>query len=663
MQKPLQDFAWFFSEVYRSSMMFTKIIYISCTTIGYILQKNDKEERKMKRVMLMQIVILIALVTPALSLVGTVNALHNPSVTVDPEFFNGVYPENKTFTVCNNGTGITGPVGIITKVLVVFPRIDPDDVDFEPINFSVKVVLPAPRVVEWSSTYEVLLRQVTFEPIDPSNHGIQPNETFNFTITFRKGPTHQREYVWVVSTTDDVRDAHTMYRSQYIDRTLPNVTITFPANNTDVDGFITVNATADPPTIKDFTWVNVTAYDNISDIKSLELKLDNGAWFPLTSNYTTTGDDTTGHNPYYHFYYQWWSPTTQPSQHTVQARATDNALNNATASSTFRYRLLIDRITVGPTTTEGALGIVYGSIYKTVGTNYTISWTGMLSGSVTVDVYLRSYTSYNATHGTYWVKVGVATGSNLTFTFPTAPKGRYIVRASSSLNYIVKIVDVVEGLVVEPDQIIGPATINSTATGLAAYASSNTIALLCNDTDSLVGINWQTVNMWYTNGNGTLATTIALRTNHFVNTGFVMPTMQPGAYRIAVGATGDYWNASMPGWQSNTYSEAPNPDARQYPVHITVADTLPAIQQAANTAATKADAAKTAAESALSAANNATSAANTAASNTADAKKAAEDAGGKVDGLTMPLYAAVILSLIAAIAAAACAIGVYRKIA
>jgi len=381
---------------------------------------------------------------------------------------------------------------------------------------------------------------------------------------------------------------------------------------------------------------------------------------------------------------------------------------------------------VGPTTTEGASGIVYGSIYKTVGTNYTVSWVGMLSGSVTVDIYLPSYTSYFADHGTYWVKVGTTTGSSLTFTFPTAPKGRYIVRASSSLNYIVKIVDVVEGLVAEPDQIIGPATINATATGLAAFANSNTIALLCNDTDALVGINYQTLYLWYTGGNGTLATTIALRTNHFVNTGFVMPAMQPGAYRIAIGATGGYWNASMPGWQSNTYSEAPNPDATQYPVHITVADTLPAIQasvdqardaatnaedaanaanatatsalnaatnaedaanaanatatsalnaatsassaasnasSAASSAASAAQAAEIAANNALGAANNATSAAQAATNKATEAKQSADNAGSKVDGLTMPLYAAVILSLIAAIAAAACAIGVYRKIA
>ena len=583
---------------------------------------------------------------------AAVNANHTMTVKVYPKYFNGG-SEIKTFNVTN--TLITGDP--ITKVLVVIPN-----ADFIPMNYTVIHGIDAKRnIAQWSATYEAALLQITFETTEP--WGIAALESCNFTIGFSNGPVVEGIYTWIVSTTDINRQGYTQYVNQWIDRTPPVVMIAFPANNTDVDGFISVNATADPPTIKDFTWVNVTAYDNISDIQSLELKLDNGAWFPLTSNYTTLGNTTTGGNPVYHFYFQWWSPTTQPSQHTVQARATDNALNNATASSTFRYRLLIDRITVGPTTTEGALGIVYGSIYKTVGTNYTISWTGMLSGSVTVDVYLRSYTSYNATHGTYWVKVGTTTGSNLTFTFPTAPKGRYIVRASSSLNYIVKIVDVVEGLVVEPDQIIGPATINSTATGLAAYASSNTIALLCNDTDSLVGINWQTVNMWYTNGNGTLATTIALRTNHFVNTGFVMPTMQPGAYRIAVGATGDYWNASMPGWQSNTYSEAPNPDARQYPVHITVADTLPAIQQAANDAAAKAEAAKTAAESALSAANNATSAANTAATAADAAKTSADTAGNNVNGLTMPLYAAVILSLVAAIAAAACAIGVYRKIA
>ncbi len=653
----------------------------------------------MKPTMLILMLMLVALVAPAMNFIATVNALHKPDIIIYPVYFDGIYPENKTFYIFNNNTAVPN-ADIITKVVIVFPYVNTTvDADFKPVAYSVKLV-PAGENRTWSTLYERLLRQVTFSAEMDESQGIHRGENMSFMITLEDGPSNEGLYEWTVSTTDIQRDAHTGYYNQYIDTTRPSVTITFPGNNTDVDGFISVNAAVDPPTITDFTWVNGTASDVTSGLKSLELKLDNGGWFTVWSY--------SGLAPVHalNWSYQWWSPSTQPADHNVTARATDQVLLKNTAFAYFRYRLLIDRVTVGPTTTEGASGIVYGSIYKTVGTNYTISWTGMLSGLVTVSVYLRSYTSYNAAHGTYWVKVGNTTGSSLTFTFPTAPKGRYIVRASSSLtSYIVKIVDVVEGLVVEPDQIIGPATINTTATGLAALANSNTIALLCNDTDSLVGINYQTLYLWYTNGNGTLATTIALRTNHFVNTGFVMPTMQPGAYRIAVGATGDYWNASMPGWQSNTYSEAPNLDARQYPVHITVADTLPGIKASADNAAASAATAATAANNAVTAANNATTAANnaataannavtaannatTAANNAAaaatqanstatdaknaannvlsaatDAETAANAAKDAANGMTIPLYLAVVLSLIAAIAAAVCAVLVFRKIA
>jgi hypothetical protein len=84
---------------------------------------------------------------------------------------------------------------------------------------------------------------------------------------------------------------------------------------------------------------------------------------------------------------------------------------------------------------------------------------------------------------------------------------------------------------------------------------------------------------------------------------------------------------------------------------------------AANAAKSAADTAASTAESAVSAANAAKSAADTAASTAESAVSAAESAKAAAEGLTMPVWVAVVLSLISAIAAILAIITIRGKIA
>ena len=561
--------------------------------------------------------------------------------------------ETKTFMIKNNATSPDR----ITKVLIVFPQIQAGDTDYLPTEYHVSI--EEKPTASWSATYEAGLRQVTFEASNEI-YGIEPDHHGNFTIVFEQGPTREGKYIWTVSTTDVKRQGYTTYPYQIIDTTEPFVRIDVPENNSVVDG-VMVDVT------NHYMWTYVTAYDHElpnspsgSDISKVEIKIDSGAWVDIT------GGKIPGTNQYK---YQLWNLT--EGQHTITAKAWDGAGNWNSTEHRFTYRLLIPRVTVGPTTTyDSATGIVAGSIYKTIGTNYTIEWSSGLYPNTTayIEIYLPTYDWYASQPGkSYWVLVARTTsnatgGGKASFIFPTTPKGKYTIRArTGDLNYT-QIVEVIPGIVLEPGEIIGSAMINVTATGLGAnsYAQQYpAISLLCNDTDALQGVNIHTLLMWYTNGNGTLST-MASTPEHFVNTGFLMSTFESGTYEITIGVrNGQCWTGS--GWEQH-YTEVSG--------YITVTSALKeamdkakAAYDAANNAAGNATLAYNKAKDAYDAANNAAGNVTQISGNVTDATNAAIDAKNAVAGLTIPVYLAVIFSLIAAIVAAACAVLVYRKIA
>jgi hypothetical protein len=260
----------------------------------------------------------------------TANAVHTMKVTVSPAYYQGG-AEIKTINVTN--TALPGGDSI-TKVLIVFPSVQPGDSDYEPVNYT--VIISCKPNAQWSATYEPGLRQVTFEVIDV-NGAIPPGCFGLFIIGFSDGPRTEGEYTWTISTTDNHLQGHTVYVSQWIDRSPPIVTIDYPPDGAVVNGTIELDTGVDPPTITDYTWVNVTAYDNPvgsgSGIKQVTISLDGGSLIDITNNKWTIDGIS------YHYWYKWTSPALE--SHTIVVVAEDYVGLTSTDPHAFAYQLVI----------------------------------------------------------------------------------------------------------------------------------------------------------------------------------------------------------------------------------------------------------------------------------------------------------------------------------
>ena len=181
---------------------------------------------------------------------------------------------------------------------------------------------------------------------------------------------------------------------------------------------------------------------------------------------------------------------------------------------------------------------------------------------VRVTVYIETYDWYYNTYGTYDVLVAIAkTGSDGTFTanfnFPKAPAGKYRVSARSTEMFCYDDFEVLPQIIFDPHEVIGPALINVEATGfmsvpLYEWPETWTIYVLCNNKDTLQGVNEQVYRNWYIDENGTLQNEITYITNHFTENGLYWPALQPGTYEVTlfVATTGSYWNIDH--WETRT---------------------------------------------------------------------------------------------------------------
>ena len=277
-----------------------------------IYQRTDRlspMDAKLKLLVLMLIVFSLVVASNSVKL-----SMCSPVLTIEiyPKFYDGG-SEIVTFMITNGGS-----LAAIVKVMMVFPFVQNGDTDYQPTDYTVV----APRPVNWSVIYEVGIRQVTFEA-ETEADGINQNESFNFTIGFRDGPKNEGKYVWIVSMTDNQRQAYTSYPYQIIDRTAPMVTIVQPADGSIVDGII-VNAT------HHYMWVYVAAYDvplggspTGSGIAKVEIQIDSGPWINIT-NYNPSTE---------RYEYQYWN--LDEGVHTITARATDGADNGNLAEHGF----------------------------------------------------------------------------------------------------------------------------------------------------------------------------------------------------------------------------------------------------------------------------------------------------------------------------------------
>jgi hypothetical protein len=228
---------------------------------------------------------------------------------------------------------------------------------------------------------------------------------------------------------------------------------------------------------------------------------------------------------------------------------------------------------------------VYGN--KTFGTIVTVSGYGFgASQTVKVTVYIPTYDSYKSTYGSFEVLVASATtdaSGNYTtwFIFPKAPMGTYNVTGVSATYTCATTFQVLPQVIYNPNSVIGPAVVNVEATGFPMPSvvpgpnTWNKILILCNNKDSLLGIDSQVLEDWYIDANGTLQNVITgVLGGRRVHNGIVWPALQPGTYNLTlVLYTNDqvaqplwYWDS--PTWQliTTNYFEHTNT--------ITVQETL-----------------------------------------------------------------------------------------
>jgi hypothetical protein len=228
---------------------------------------------------------------------------------------------------------------------------------------------------------------------------------------------------------------------------------------------------------------------------------------------------------------------------------------------------------------------VYGS--KEFGTIVTVSGYGFgASQIVKVTVYIPTYDSYNSVYGSFEVLVASTTADSsgnfsTWFIFPKAPMGTYNVTGVSATYTCATTFQVLPQVIYNPNSVIGPAVVNVEATGFPAPSvvgapnTWNKVLLLCNNKDSLLGIDSQVLEDWYIDANGTLQNVITgVLQGRRVHNGIVWPALQPGTYNLTLVLYTNnqtdqplrYWNS--PTWQNITtnYFEHTNT--------ITVVDSL-----------------------------------------------------------------------------------------
>jgi len=118
-----------------------------------------------------------------------------------------------------------------------------------------------------------------------------------------------------------------------------------------------------------------------------------------------------------------------------------------------------------------------------------------------------------------------------TIVFPTTIMGTYKITARDAKGLVMRATfEVIPGMILTPDPVVGSALIKVIATGLPN--ASDSIGLLINDTDALSTIAGQAGgylwSRWYADANGTLVSWSM--NDYVVKPGFIMPIIEPGTY-------------------------------------------------------------------------------------------------------------------------------------
>ena len=123
--------------------------------------------------------------------------------------------------------------------------------------------------------------------------------------------------------------------------------------------------------------------------------------------------------------------------------------------------------------------------------------------------------------------------------FPTTIKGTYVITARDAKGLVMTAkFEVVPGMILTPDPVVGSALIRVIATGLPANiitADSSSLDLLVNGMDAMTMLAHQVFTRWNSDANGTLCSIPMISgATYAVKPSFVIPFTEPGAYTFTL---------------------------------------------------------------------------------------------------------------------------------
>lgn len=261
----------------------------------------------------------------------TFTELGNPFGGND-SYDNGEYPVWKNFTILYNGADR------LNYISVKYPETTPS---FKPSRYEIRVfpMLDSFNVVhDWTIIVNLEDRLVEF--IAGSGGGIGPKGYAVVSVEFIQGPTAEDCLIgheFAVTVSEITTAGQTFYLKEYIDKTAPQVEITFPDARTPgglgyafkkKDGYIWVQMPNCTNANIRWLWINGTASDACSGIDRVEIWINN----------TYVGDATLSERRGSKNVRWWWfvDPTKNIPQglweieswYNVTARAYDNSVND-----------------------------------------------------------------------------------------------------------------------------------------------------------------------------------------------------------------------------------------------------------------------------------------------------------------------------------------------
>ncbi|MGD8565197.1 MAG: hypothetical protein PVF96_02485 [Candidatus Bathyarchaeota archaeon] len=248
-------------------------------------------------------------------------------------YHNGQYPVWKNFTVTNNADE-----GEIKYIALQYPEADPT---FKPSRCIIELILPYDPA--WTININLDDRLIEFIA---ESEGIPPGGCAIVSVEFKDGPTEEDCYVGHEFHVTATLSQHTgafsrtfQHTVEYIDKTPPNVDITFPDATTPggqgyafkkEGGYIWVQTPDCTVENIEWLWINGTANDFCSGINRVEI------WINGTYMGDATLSETVGAGKARNVEWWWYiDPTNDPtfweeeSWFYVVARAYDNSVNNA----------------------------------------------------------------------------------------------------------------------------------------------------------------------------------------------------------------------------------------------------------------------------------------------------------------------------------------------